>query len=325
MLPVVHGEKLVGAVTEEVLAQALLESDELTDPVGDVAVACETIHPYETGAEVLRRGIDTLIVVDDAERVLGLISPSDLWPRPRVAAQPSSVGGMATPFGVYLTAGTVRAGASGPAMMALGATMFLLMFGGFLAARGLVHWAWDAGFHSIYLAQAFGIVPLLVFLLLMRILPISGTHGAEHQVVHAIERGEDLEPEVVARMPLVHPRCGTNFGAAIGLFLSTFLWEWTHYEELRLLVAALVTAFFWRPVGTFLQRFVTTKKPTPKQLEGAIRVGKELLDRYAVARLAYANPWQRIVQSGMLWVLAGSTLTGTLSALLLIAFGYQNL
>ncbi len=36
-------------------------------------------------------------------------------------------------------------------------------------------------------------------------------HGAEHKTIMAYEAGAELEPEVVSRFPMYHPRCGTGF------------------------------------------------------------------------------------------------------------------
>ncbi|HNM37048.1 MAG TPA: DUF1385 domain-containing protein [Anaerolineales bacterium] len=36
-------------------------------------------------------------------------------------------------------------------------------------------------------------------------------HGAEHKTINAFEAGAELTPEVVAKYPIEHPRCGTAF------------------------------------------------------------------------------------------------------------------
>jgi uncharacterized protein YqhQ len=40
---------------------------------------------------------------------------------------------------------------------------------------------------------------------------LFGYHGAEHKTINAYEAGAELIPEVVAKFPLEHPRCGTAF------------------------------------------------------------------------------------------------------------------
>jgi uncharacterized protein YqhQ len=147
-----------------------------------------------------------------------------------------------------------------------------------------------------------------VFLGLMRAVPLSGIHGAEHQVVHAIEREEELQPDVIRRMPRVHPRCGTNIAVGATMFLGLADWAWTPVLEYRLIVAAIVTAFLWRRIGSILQQFVTTKRPSDKQLESGIKAAKMLLDRYAKAHSAFPSVPQRIWNSGMLQVMSGALL-----------------
>jgi uncharacterized protein YqhQ len=51
-------------------------------------------------------------------------------------------------------------------------------------------------------------------------------HGAEHKTINAFEAGDDMTPEVVARYPLEHPRCGTAFLLSlvlISIFLFTLI------------------------------------------------------------------------------------------------------
>jgi hypothetical protein len=73
-------------------------------------------------------------VVDDAQRPVGLVSALELWPRHRKPERPAVVGGMATPFGVYLTSGNVSAGAPWWGLMATGAAMFLMLVTGEIVA-----------------------------------------------------------------------------------------------------------------------------------------------------------------------------------------------
>ncbi len=40
---------------------------------------------------------------------------------------------------------------------------------------------------------------------------LFGYHGAEHKTINAFEAGVELTPEIVARYPIEHPRCGTAF------------------------------------------------------------------------------------------------------------------
>src|SRR5690606_35007100 len=135
---------------------------------------------------------------------------------------------------------------------------------------------------------------VLVFLAGLRFAPLAGIHAAEHKVVHAIERGEELIPSVVKRMPRVHPRCGTNLAVGAMVFLGIMSWEAIGEVELRLLAALLVTVIVWRPLGTLMQYYVTTREPNEKQIAMGIRSGKALLEKAVYAPQARATIFRRI-------------------------------
>ena len=312
VLPIVRDGCLVGCLTESALTHVLAVGMDVHEGCAEAMTEAITIPPYASGAEALRMlsemNLPTLVVVDDARKVLGLISPSDLYARRRALPRPEQVGGMATPFGVYLTSGGLSGGPTLWAVMGTGGLMLTMMLVGQIAA--------------VYAGMALDKTQLLElpkniicatimwggFAGLMRLLPLSGIHGAEHMVVHAIERGEDLTPEVVARMPRVHPRCGTNLAAGMFLFLSIFIPNWGP-DNARLLVAALVTLFCWRPLGSFAQQYITTKKPNEKQIRSGIKAGTELIERYSTAHFRTSSIPQRFWNSGLLHVIAGRVLT----------------
>ena len=121
------------------------------------------------------------------------------------------------------------------------------------------------------------LVALALFALLFRLLPLTGYHAAEHQVVHAIERDRPLTPESVARMPRVHPRCGTRFFAVGVLWFSLamgFPYRCGGYAHAA---AAVAIVLWWRVLGDQLQSHVTTKRASPKQICSAIAAAEELL------------------------------------------------
>ena len=55
----------------------------------------------------------------------------------------------------------------------------------------------------------------VAYLTLISLLPdlrrVFQYHAAEHKAINAYEAGEPLEPEIVQRYSLIHPRCGTAF------------------------------------------------------------------------------------------------------------------
>src|SRR5256886_14538809 len=78
----------------------------------------------------------------------------------------------------------------------------------------------------------------IAYLSLISLLPdlrrVFQYHAAEHKAINAYEAGEELEPEVVQRYSLIHPRCGTAF----------LLWV--------MVIAVFVFAFFGRPAWYWL-------------------------------------------------------------------------
>src|SRR5579862_3821292 len=133
IIPVTEGGFLSGAITESALAGALASGHEMSESVESVSHSIPTASPSTTGAEALRlfetRNCSTLVVIDGDGRVLGVLAPSDLYPKRLVPPRPPMVGGMATPFGVYLTTGSIRAGAGHLALITTGMILFVLIIG----------------------------------------------------------------------------------------------------------------------------------------------------------------------------------------------------
>ena len=311
LIPVVKDGRLLGSFGNPELAKALGDGIDLSSSVADFMVPAPNIRRYETTIECLRMfdafGSPMLIVVDASDTVCGMVTPATLAADAPDPVRPPAVGGMATPFGVYLTTGAVSGGVSKWALMSTGSVMFSLLFVGSLVGN----WV---GNHLTRLPvnvadNIVSAISLGIFLLGLRVIPLSGTHAAEHQVVHAIERGEELRPDIVRRMPRVHPRCGTNLAAASMLFLGIAGADWGPDFETRFLVAAVITFSLWKPLGSILQRFVTTRPANPAQIEAGIRSGKDLLEKFGRSTEVTPTIFGRIWNSGLLQVLAGSSLT----------------
>ncbi len=74
-----------------------------------------------------------------------------------------------------------------------------------------------------------GVIRLLLlvgYLSLIGLMPdvkrLFGYHGAEHKTINAYEAGAELTPEIVAKYPIEHPRCGTAF--LLTVFRSSACW-----------------------------------------------------------------------------------------------------
>jgi hypothetical protein len=320
-IPITEGGRLVGILTQASLLKVLEQGADLHEAVGKFAAPVDRLHSGATGAEALRKleWSQNIVVVDHDDQVVGQINASSFIGIQETPARPPLVGGMATPFGVYLTNGSVSGGKKGLALVATGSFLFLFFMSGRLLSMFLAPYLPEAQWVSVVLE----LFPVLALMATFRYLPIAGYHGAEHQVVHALEQGEELVPEVVARMPRVHPRCGTNLAVGATMFLTIQQAEWIKSEEIRLLIAMLTTLFFWRPIGSFMQQWVTTRVPKPRELQSGIEAAKELLNNYAVAEHRSASPFKRILNSGMLHVMSGSILAYVVVSLVAWAFGVE--
>src|SRR5690348_2942981 len=143
----------------------------------------------------------------------------------------------------------------------------------------------------------------VAYLSLISLLPdlrrVFQYHAAEHKAINAYEAGEELEPEVVQRYSLIHPRCGTAFMLwvmVLAVFVFAFFgrphWYWLIAE--RILLLPLIAGLAYELIrfagkhqgnrilmtllapGLWLQR-LTTREPTLDQLEVSIRALREVL------------------------------------------------
>lgn len=336
--------RLVGLVTEGAIINAFFAAGDPEArarvremPVSDIMVSpSRWVTPAMRTSEVSRMmdeaGVDTLPVVDAYFTFLGLVARSDLVSDLVRPFRPPVVGGMATPLGVYLTTGRVSGGAGTVALVTTGLVMFtfnlicLLLqdwLSRNLSALGPVEAAVSVLPHSLRgsLVEVFAaIIQLGLFLLFLRLSPISGYHAAEHQVVHALERAEPLFVENVRAMPRVHPRCGTNLVAGVfiltlvGMALQPFLSLGAYA------FSAVVALAYWRTLGGWLQQNLTTRPATDAQIESGIRAARQLLDAHSRAPYAPNRPLTRIWRMGFLQILSGFTLGGLVLFLSAYAF-----
>src|SRR3954452_3678365 len=143
----------------------------------------------------------------------------------------------------------------------------------------------------------------IAYLALISLLPdlrrVFQYHAAEHKAINAYEAGEPLEPVVVQRYSLIHPRCGTAFllwVMVIAVFVFAFFgrpaWYWLIATRILLLplIAGLAyelirfagkhqdkKVLMWMLApGPWFQR-LTPREPSLDQIEVSIRALKEVL------------------------------------------------
>lgn len=330
-LPVTSLGRVVGIVTEAAILSALVKNGGAPETAGtpiesivSSRVVCANQHmSVGQAADIMHQySAQMLPVLDQYGGYLGVVTRSDVASALCLSIRPPAVAGMATPLGVYLTTGHVRAGAGDLGLFLTGVALMLMNYAAssivagsaWLIERstGFPLWAiilsppihvpnWMDAVRAIMLGAA-----LPIFLLLLRVLPLSGYHAAEHQVVHAIERGEPLKSENVQVMPRVHPRCGTNIVAAVILFL---LVAEVFSNQVAVMIAIFIMVFAWRVIGAYFQYYITTRPPSGKQLESGIRAGQTLLEKYRENPAYRVSGWQRIWNTGMPQVMLGAGAT----------------
>jgi CBS domain-containing protein len=334
-LPVVDSAgRLQGVLTLDDLRPLLVrETIDLLDSVSEWARKPAVVAAPKTSLSQAREALihgeeTTLPVVDEYGRYLGVIGFADLIEPIPVRARPGMIGGMATPWGVYLTNGSLQAGVGNLALAGTGVLMGVLFIVAIVGVGLLLH-RFDSGFaaayfNSLYLPEprtltieslpwvAARSLPLIAFLLMIRALPLSQYHAAEHQAVHAMERGEPLHPAVVDRMPRVHPRCGTNIMAAALIFTAGFQGftmlsgGWLGTTDGALL-AALLAALTWRRFGGFLQYYFTTRPAAAKHIASGLAAAEDLESKFQGSHVARPRILRRIWCMGLPQVMAGVT------------------
>ena len=122
-LPVSDGSRIVGVLDERDLTQALSAGFEQTASVSSLPLTTlPMLFASATGAEALRifeeQRAPCVVVVDQQMSLVGMLTPSRLFPHTPHGIRPPLVGGMATPMGVYLTNGA-QSGGVGPLALVL--------------------------------------------------------------------------------------------------------------------------------------------------------------------------------------------------------------
>lgn len=242
--------------------------------------------------------------------------------RPRISGT-AMVGGLHLSTGNYGTASPARLVVTGAAIAAqLGIALVLTylelwisdQFTGLSLAAGLLGLSGPGTTPGQdYAAIAAQLLPMLNFLIVLRLSPMSGYHASEHKVVAAIERYGGIQRDQVVDMPRAHPRCGTVllFGVLPTLLIAYPL-MWTN-PAAGLIVAVVGWMLRYR-VGYFIQQYFTTKPPTPKQLDVGMASGNKLMTLYTAdpdRRVSVARAiWTRGLPQMIVGVIAGQYLLG---------------
>ena len=329
-LLVIRFGQIVGSVNEQAIAGYLANAEDtdnvLQAQIGPIiesnigAVMINSSATMRQAAELFSStGVDMLPVIDNNGAYQGVLYRRDLLSRLTRNLRPPTIAGMATPLGVYLTSGTHSGGAGSFGLFLTGVSLGLMIIIASLAVDGLM--GLFTVLTGVRLAAFLASTPLTtrlnlydlptyfsvvlssgIMLLLLRLSPLAGYHAAEHMTVHAIEAGEELSPDVVAKMPRVHPRCGTNLMAAAAVFV---ILTSSVNNQFAVLVAIMVVVLGWRSIGGWLQQYVTTRTPNEYQIRNGIAAGEELLRKYQERPNYQLVGFQRIWKFGFIQTAAG--------------------
>jgi len=161
----------------------------------------------------------------------------------------------------------------------------------------------ENGTYFVLLEGLIRVSILVGYLALISLLPdlkrVFQYHAAEHKAINAFEAGEELEPEVVQRYSLIHPRCGTAFllwvmVIAIFVYAAFGRLPWYWLIVTRIVFLPIIAGIAYELIrfagkhsdsrvlkvllapGLWLQR-LTTREPSLDQIEVSIRALREVL------------------------------------------------
>ena len=278
----------------------------------------------EITAEFNDKEVEIVAIVDEEGKYTGsVVTATKLIEYTSDSIKPRTIGGMATPLGVYLTDGYYSAGAGNPGLIVTGISFSIVInILTYLSVLLLNHY--DVSQSLLLLFQ------LAILLLFLRLSPLVGYHAAEHQTITAMERGIDLTLENVRSQPKEHERCGTNFMILfLGLSLL-FLVSLDYLKNIDIIWHTLILIVFtyliiskWRKLGMFLQKIFTTGKATDKQLLNGIKAGQQLLEYYKNnTRPVKVTPLGKIWKMGIPQILISFLIVSLIIQYLASLFGW---
>ncbi len=290
-LPVIDQyDNIVGIVSEYDLAKILpewsLEQDSYQHKIKvkdimtkDVWVEYKNTNVSELFSTLHEMHTRVIPIIDRNNKYTGkCITRSEVVSYLTRMVKPYSLGGLATPLGVYITDGKHQAGAGNLGLFLTGVT-----FSSFVILINFINemlFNFNNNVSNIFIL----LFNIMLFLIIVRITPFAKIHAAEHQTINAIEKGLPLEVDIVKKQPRFHKRCGTNLMVLImGIFFILMLPEQfpiLRSSSLGFLFSFILFLFLfsnWRKMGIYLQKKLTTAKAPEKYITNGINVGREIL------------------------------------------------
>ena len=226
--------------------------------------------------------------------------------------KPRSLGGLATPLGVYITDGKHQAGPGNLGLFLTGVVLgFIISVIEVITAFAINWFNIDPingpYFPFIILGQ------IVLFLLILRFTPLVKMHAAEHQTINAIEKGMPLSLETVKMQPKEHVRCGTNLMVLIlgiqiiVIIYGSYLTQFGPLFQFLFLILGFSFIFsYWKQGGMLLQKYFTTVKAPDKYIKSGIKAGNEILKKYKEDTDPRSSSFfTKIWNSGLIQIVAG--------------------
>ncbi|HEM55126.1 MAG: hypothetical protein C0177_03660 [Fervidicoccus fontis] len=215
---------------------------------------------------------------------------------------PTRVSGVSTPFGIFFTNSLARGGVN---------DIKLFLTGGLFSLFAIILFITGSFFYEIlkynfvdfdpYTLSLFSIIlPLVIFLFLIKFSKLSKLHGAEHKVAHAIESGDILSKNSVNSYSRVHKRCGTNL--LILLFLLQIM-----VIYINPILACVIALFTWRALGNKIQFYITTSEPGEKEINNALFAGRDFMKNYfnTIINNVKISSFRKVYNLGIFQILSG--------------------
>jgi uncharacterized protein YqhQ len=176
--------------------------------------------------------------------------------------------------------------------------LFLFMLSGVITTAldiGLAYLTiWNVGVAD-FLSEFTFVFQLILFLIVIKFLPLTKYHSLEHKVANLIDMKKEINYENVKNITGYSRYCGSNL---VGLFvgymimmpLFTNILNFSLFWSVILAVTIGMVTSFDKIFGKWIQETFALQEPTEKQIKVAVEKGNDLLKQYEIGeKIPYIN------------------------------------